>query len=412
MGLGRALIYARDHDVSEYREVILDACIHCYSYDTQIEGTRADSMYELVGLLPDRASYYHSILNSLAVAGDDRDAVQRFRFAALLSMDGDEHAKKLMRECYNPGPSYGESIGINFLETEGINGLLFVAEKMRAVLVSKPGESDTGWIISRSVDAFGEQTTWDALRDAGRESPYIEAYREASEGARQHKDPIRRAIPATSYADMLYTIPASKTFLLLKWGQQASDQELELAARGLIAARDRKEQLRHLRIFSRRRYPLDPVTLIDLADVEEERVGFWAVRALAHVTDSAVRDVAFRLVNSDLKWRGEAIALLNKNFAPGDHDIVLRWFEAEADREPRHAFGKDLEKFWEQHPDETTEVRMLRSLYERDPCSHCRYNAVRRIIELDALTEQMRTECAYDANDDIRELVCKPSSGS
>jgi hypothetical protein len=118
-----------------------------------------------------------------------------------------------------------------------------------------------------------------------------------------------------------------------------------------------------------------------------------------------VRELAFRLVNSDVESRGEAIALLNKNFAPGDHKTILDWFEAEQDCEIRHSFGMDLRKFWKQHPDDNTEVRMQRSMYEKVPCSHCREIAVKRLIELDALTESMRAECAFDANSDIRDLV-------
>ena len=409
LGLGRAILYARDHDVREYRDVILDACLHCYSYDIQVEGTRADYMYELVGLLPDKAFYHDAVLNSLAATGDDRDAVQRFHFAACMATDGDEQAKRVMHDNYNPGPWHGESIGVNFLDTDGIQGLLFVAEKMGVLLLAKPDEVDIGWVASRSKDVFGEQETWDALRDAGRENPQIEAFRQASEASQKpHRtDSVRAGIPSMSYAELLNRIPANMPYLLWKWGEQASDPELELAARGLIAARDPEQQLRHVRIFSRRRFPLPPDALVALTDVEEERVGFWTVRALAHVTDPAVRELAFRLVKSDMSWRGESIALLNKNFEPGDHETVLGWFEAEEDSEARHSLGMDLRNFWKQHPDEKTEVHMLQSLYEKDPCSDCRERAVRRFIELGALTEEMRAECAYDANSDIRDLVSK-----
>ena len=71
-----------------------------------------------------------------------------------------------------------------------------------------------------------------------------------------------------------------------------------------------------------------------------------------------------------------------------------------------------LREFWKQHPDEDTEVRMQQLMYEKAPCSHCREVVVKRLIELRGLTEQMRAECAYDANDDIRDLVRKPSSNS
>jgi hypothetical protein len=158
----------------------------------------------------------------------------------------------------------------------------------------------------------------------------------------QCEGPIREEVPAMSYSELLDRVPFNKPYLLRKWGQQASAQELELAARGLIAAYDPNEQLRHLRIFSRRLFPLAPDTLITLAEVPDRLIGFNAMRILAHVSDPAVRALAFRIVKSDVGWRGEAIALLNKNFEPGDHETVLRWFEAAEDCEVRHSFGIGL----------------------------------------------------------------------
>ncbi len=414
LGLGRALLYARDNDVRAYRDVILDACLHCYSYDVQCEGTRADWMYELVGLLPDKVFYHDAVLNSLAISGDDDDAVQRFRFATRMVKDGDENAGRVMHESYHPGPRNGEKIGINFLHTDEIAGLSFVAEKMGALVLAEGNVVDVGWPVSVSKEAVGEQATWDALREAGRENRQIEAYRQACEVADKprRKNSTQEDLSSMPYAELLEKMPANMPGRLWKWGEQASDDELVLAARGLIAAQDPKEQLRHTRIFTRRPFPLPPGPLITLAGIEAERVGFWAVRALAHNTDPAVRDLAFRLIKSDLSWRGEAIALLNKNFERGDHEIVLGWFNAEEDVEVRHSLEMDLRQFWEQHPDEKTEVRMLQSLYEKGPCFVCRERAVERLIELNALTKQMLTECACDANDDIRDLVREPSATS
>jgi len=56
-------------------------------------------------------------------------------------------------------------------------------------------------------------------------------------------------------------------------------------------------------------------------------------------------------------------------------------------------------------PDEETELPMLLAMYERGPCSSCREKTVRRLIERGALTEELRLECSFDANDDIRDLV-------
>jgi asparagine synthetase A len=110
-------------------------------------------------------------------------------------------------------------------------------------------------------------------------------------------------------------------------------------------------------------------------------VGLAALRALSQITHPAVRQLTFRLVDTQAKWRRQAVELLARNFSPGDHVIALRWFETEKDLETLHSLGMDLKDLWERHPDEETEVPMLLALYERGPCSFCRERPVRRLIE-------------------------------
>jgi hypothetical protein len=408
LGLGRAILYAQSHDIRAFRDVILDACLHCYAYDIQVEGTRASYMYDLVGCLPDKDFYYERVLESLERSSDDWDTAQRFHFAACLAFDGSEEAKRAIYANYDPGPRMGELIGIDFLKLDGIKGLLFVAEKMGALLMEKSEEVDEGYLLSQSLEICGEQATWDALREAGATNRSIEKYRLlAEEGSRRPTGSAtqRPDIGSLSYQQLFKEWPGNKPYLLWKWGEQASDQELELAANGLIAAQDSKHQLAHLRIFARRRFPLDVHTLLALVDVEEDRVGFAAMKTLTHVVHPAVRTLAFRLMDARAMCRGDAIDLIAQNYEPGDHRIVLRWFQEEDDRETRHSLGLDLIDFWKRHPDEETEVLMLQSLYEKGPCSFCRGSAVRRLIERGALPDELRAECAWDANNDIRDLV-------
>jgi hypothetical protein len=408
LGLGRAILYAQSHDISGFRDVILDACLHCYAYDIQCEGTRASYMYDLVGCLPNKDFYYDRALESLKETGDDWDAAQRFHFAACLAFDGNEDAKRAMYAHYNPGPRYGELIGVDFLELDGIEGFLFVAEKIGALLQEKADEVDQGYLLSRSLDICGEQSTWDALRKAGATNPSIDRYKQAAEETSRRPtggQTQRSDIASLTYEQLFSEWPGNKPYLLWKWGEQAGDQELQLAARGLIAAKDSKHQLAHLRIFARRRFPLDVRALLALVDVEEDRVAFAAMKALTHLVHPAVRTLAFRLIEARAMCRGEAIDLLVQNYEPGDHRIVLRWFQEEKDPETLHSLGMGLIHFWKQHPDEETELVMMRSLYERGPCSVCREKAVKRLLERSALSDELRAECAWDANSDIRDLV-------
>jgi hypothetical protein len=391
----------------EFRDAILDACLHCYSYDIQCEGTRASYMYDLVGCLPDRDFYYNEVLKSLKGSGDDWDAAQRFHFAACLAFDGNEEAKRAMYDAYDPGPSMGDNIAIDFLNLDGIKGLLFVADKIGALLMVKPEGIDADYVLMKSLEICGEQATWNALREAGATTPSIEKYRlAAAEASRRTGGPSQQPeIASLRYEQLLNVVPVNKPYLFWKWGEQASDEELELAANGLIAAKDSKQRLVHLRIFARRRFPLDVHAILTLADVEEDRMGFFALKALAHVAHPAVREFAFRLVDTHARWRGGVIDLLAQNFEQGDHGIVLRWFQEEEDRETLHSLGLDLIDFWERHPDAETAIPMLRALYEKGPCSFCREKAVSRLLERCALPDELRAECAWDANSGIRDLV-------
>ena len=409
LGLGRAVLYARDHAVDEFRDVILDACLHCHSHDVQCEGTRAAYMLNLLDFLPDKSFYCDAVLNSLPGSGDTRDATQRFHFAACLASEGNERAKQALYESYDPGPSMGELIGIDFLRMDGIKGLLFVAEKMGALLMTKPKRVDIGYLLMVSIDECGEQDTRDALRKAGEQNPQIETYRLAAEASERKGQSQSGKAPiwSQSFEQIKSRLSEINISQLRLWGERACDEDIELAAHSLTVAQDAKAQAAHLHIFGRKKFPLNPSFLLSKVEIEEERIGFAAVSALTHVTHPAVRKLAFRLVETRSELRLEAIDLLARNYQPSDRKTMLRWFEEEQEPQILHSYAMDMEDFWKAHPDEESEAPMLLALYQKGPCSFCREGVVRRLIELQAFTEELKAECAYDANDDIRDLMDK-----
>lgn len=405
-------MYAQSHDVRGFRDVILDACLHCYAYDPQIEGTHADYMLELVNATPDKDFYYDNVLKALATGEDDWDTVHRFRFAACLGMDGHERAKRAMYESFSPGHRMGEQIGTYFVHMDGVDGLLFAAEKLGKLLVNTTEEVDIGWMISVAGDQLGDEPAREALQKASEGNPRIDAYRLEAEARRKGLDErLRKSAEMTSgtYDQIKANLLKVTSAWITSWGERASDADIERAVDGLVTAQNPREQHAHLRIFSRRRFPGDIRLLLSLVKVEEERVDLAALTALSQISDPTVRELAFQLVNTRAKRRGRVIELLLRNFHPGDHSVALQWFEAEDDAEARHSMGSDLIELCEMHPDKSFEAGMMRALYEQGPCSFCRGNAVRKLIELNALGNDLRTECAYDSDEDIREMVKQPS---
>ena len=305
LGHGRAILYARDNDVQPFRDVILDACLHCRGVDPSSEGTRADYMLELVSLLPDRQFYCDEVLKALPRSGDDYDANQRFRFAECLAFDGDERARQLMYDNFNPGPKQGELIALNFVNLDGLKGFLFVASKIGEMFMSQPDATMWAggeWPYSEAIEICGEEQTKTALRESSTTNPAIDTYRLQIEkyavdgiNNRGRMEEIR----ALSYEQLRPHLPGSRASLHI-WGKHASKDELEHAARGLLAAQTPEEQFQHLQIFRWRLFPLDPSRLIELSLSEDEKMGCAAADAITQITYPAIRETALRLLRDRL----------------------------------------------------------------------------------------------------------------
>jgi hypothetical protein len=323
-----------------------------------------------------------------------------------MAFDGDERAKRLAYESYDPGPKTGEDIAIDFVRMDGLNGLIFAAAKIGALLMSKPDEVDQGWLWSRAVEICGEEKARKALAEAASSDPRVEAYRLAARAsANSENGSGLKEIAGLSYRELRPRMSGLRSFYLGIWGERAGTDNLDQAARELETLRNSSDQIQHLRMFSRRQFPRGPALLLSLSSSDNQNVAYAAVVALSNIQHPSIRTEAFRLVNNRLVGREWAITMLDRNWEPNDHGIVLNWFEGEADRDTRHGMQRALKAFWENHPEPAIEARMLYSLYEKGTCSFCREYVVRRLIELELLSDSLRAECLHDANDEVRELV-------
>jgi hypothetical protein len=191
----------------------------------------------------------------------------------------------------------------------------------------------------------------------------------------------------------------------VKWGQNASDSDAERAARDLIQETDPKKLRLYLLLFRKRLFPLDCGHLLRLVELPDGPVPRHALGVLANLEQEGIRKLAFKLVEARSSLRGYAIDLLIRNFRDGDHAIIEGWCEAEQDLSTVNAYDRSLRDFFAAHPNLQSEVRLLKKFYETEPCAHCRYFVVERLLELNGLPEILKRECQHDSYADTRELV-------
>ncbi len=164
LGLGRAVVYLLDHDAGPFHKIILDACLHNKAYDSQVEGSRAVYLKDLMRASGDQAFFEKALIDSLGKEADDWDLTQRFQLAGLLAKEGNQKARLAMKEAFRGKAIFSSEIASEFVELEGIPGLLFVASRIGETLKGNPGQWEDDYLLSVAHESCGGEAVEAALK--------------------------------------------------------------------------------------------------------------------------------------------------------------------------------------------------------------------------------------------------------
>ncbi len=406
-GFGRAVLHLRKHDGHAYRVMILDACLHNRAYDPQVEGSRARYMIDVMRESGEMAFFTDALLRSLSDTEHDWDTPQRFELARRLCQSGNAEARDAMYAAFRNSEISATDVAVEFMELDGIQGLLFVVSQIGSQMARNPEQWEDDFLLKEARRLCGQETVDATLQDAAKTDASIRAY---LDGVNKNIA-LRTATHKPNPKDMTYgqihsLIETGQAGgLLVEWVQTASDSELQAAAHDLTQELDPQKLKSYLTLFRKKRFPLGISVLLNLVELADGPVPRHALMVLANLQDENIRSLAFKLIEKSSSKRDYSIDLLVNNFQNGDHRIVETWCDAETDPGVINAFGRSLRDFFAAHPDTDTEERLLMSLYEKEPCAHCRCYIVERLKHLNTLTEDMRSECAYDSYEETRSLV-------
>jgi len=438
-GLGRAILYLRDHDDMPYRDVILYACTHGSQFDRQSEGARSKYLLEVIECTDAQQWYHDQILAALerTLTDPDLDADQLFAFAWQYAEEGDATAARealyaaFAANVATRSNDARESEGIVYLvELDGIKGFLFATDLLGHWLLDDPEVWLSDWALSRLEEQQGKEGVAAALRQAATANPHIATYVNHLYGGREIKSASRADSPAWTYEQALSRVAdyAKREHIplahsdLQRWGRRASDADVLRVADDVLRETDSLRLYPLISIFARRAFPLAPDRLIALARTAsnavygvwdatlEERIAWWACRALQNVAHPAVRDLAIYFISTQhLVARGTG--LLRSNYRDGDHLLIEDCLRHAENDEVFHSIGLDALNIYRKNP-RPESTRVLTTIYELGPCSYCREWALDVLCDLGPLPQWMVEECHFDANEDIRERVAEYLIGS
>ena len=255
----------------------------------------------------------------------------------------------------------------------------------------------------------------ETLEQARADSPEIATFIDALEANRAERaEAVRHHLDLTGLSynrvrEVIASQPSRQLGLVVlqRWGRAASDEDLARAAADLLAESDEDRLISYLRIFGKRRFPLDPAPLLPLVRHAHTRLVAATFTMLSHLTDARVRGLALDLLQDEqvTGWaRSRAVDLLVANYLAGDAERLAGWLSRSRDRDEFHAIGVGVRTVLEAHPSSGGAAALL-ALYEYGPCSLCRTHAVELLYGLSAVPTWMFEECRFDAVFDLRAKV-------
>lgn len=410
-GLGRAVLWLKEHDAKPYYDAILHCCLRETAYDVECEGTHAVYVFGIVELTGDVPHFRGLILQALSDSRKDRDTRHLFEMARLLAQRGDAEARRAMYEKFDRNDAEGSFAGADeIIVLDRFDGLLRVADRIGAHILSDAAYRDWGGAVRVAEDELGDEETARTLRAATQTNERIRAYldniaqtqqewqRKQSPSANLRRCPYDRLRAEIDECDGKVA-PG----LLFTWGRHASKEDVIAAASDLLAETRPQRLLAYLRVFMYRRFPLDPAKLLVLAQSDDAKVVHAAFWALRHVRDEAVRGLALERIGRR-ESLDKAVLLLANNYRHGDAACIEAALRHDLTQEEIHGVALHLCDVFEASGTQEC-VRLLEWSYEHTPCSMCRGSAFRRLLSNDLAPEWMVRECLYDCYDETRKLA-------
>jgi len=419
-GLGRALIHVSHYGLNDIDDLVLDACIHNYCYDIQVEPSRAEWLFQMFGKSEHYSKFSELILDRLKTESDSYNLKQLCSIAKEMAMNGDEDARKGLRECVfkiaktaSSDSSIGEGAWINL---EGTEGFLELVRIYGQRLLLNPED-----IVPEHIVHSGEskRELKDVLFQFAEKEAKIKAYKEFLEEKDVFKPFDRNTIEKPQHEkarhkhNLASILESARNKVgnyparYIKFGRHATSDELENVFNQLFIETDRDILLRLLWIFRHTSLPRLDKMFFDWAQGTDNELRESSIVALAQLSDQQIHQLAISKVKAGelLGADNHVLDLFLNNFKVSDIQIIIQALAPiKPDVKDAHSLGFSLLDLGEKH----TMIELadaLKWVYENTPCSNCRFRAVRQLIEWQQLDEAILYECKFDANEDIRDFV-------
>gem|GEM_PF-633181 len=463
-GLGRAVRYVRETSADAVREILLDACLHCKTYDAQCEGSRADWLFKLIELTkePDyyRAKILEAIPENRKTNPDDfwlpsYDFWQLYKLVKEFAARGDTECRTVLYREFDMLVNDNNISGADALvEIDGIPGLLHVLE-IAGKRIQNGGDIwwEVSYHIEESEEKFGKDTVWNAVSAEASRNDFVRIFCEKREQVatsdhfgisivdermtnvlskvtpleedESEKRPVEEwitGIMADNFDDD--TIRNATEDDIVSWlsprhslftprRRTVSDEESEIIWSALMREENPYRLFCLLNAFTplprRPRLPRFDPKILNLVDSPHSFLSWKAAQVLRCFSEEAIRQKALDLLRTGpaKKHWYHGFELILSSFRAEDEEVIAASLQRHTlPDDVLHGVGYDIIQLVMKYPEVMFREPLL-WLYDRTPCSLCRHNIVQELDKRQLVPKEIWEECIDDCSDELRTLAKK-----
>jgi hypothetical protein len=405
-GTGEAYLIMQAYPKLDFSRSIIQACVKNFAVDGQCEDSRVQYIFGLIDLSVKQDKIREAILKALATENDDTWTLnQLFELAQIYAQRGYAEARDAIYARFlNSIISGFDWVGANeILELDGLDGMLYVAEKFGEALLKDTDDWVDDWRVKKFQEDNPDIDVWKELEIAGETNLFIKKYFDEISQARENSKSYKKETIA--YDNVVDEVLANKASYL-RIGRTLNETEVLTLAHALVNEKDKKRQGKLLKVFAKYKFPLDEGFLIGVASKTTASAlnnKARALKAMAFLKSDRVRAFLLQGLNST-KYTYEFAWGLIANYQDGDETLLTKLIESEKNKSAIEYLGNICLNIYAANKTRTCKAPM-EALYNNGYCGLCRKDVVKILIENNVLPDYIKNEIEFDCNEDTRALA-------
>jgi len=406
-GTGEAYLIAKENPKIDFSTYVIKGALRNYSYDGQSESSRAKYIFDLYSLSDKKDKIRKAILNGIATEQEDTWSLTHlFDIAKLFAQQGDQEMRQAIYDRFCKNPIEGSDwVGYSeILELDGLQGLIFIAEKFGKFIEQNPDDWQDDWILKSFQEENPDLKVNETLENLAKENKYINIYLENIKRTKASQEKHKQT--PIKYKDIVDEVLNSKPFISFRRKRNLTEEEINQVAKQLIDETDKINIERLLGIFDFYKFPYDSQIILDFAKqkpTNKNRIVEYAINSLKHLKSKEIRTFAIAKIQKS-KNPIEYLEILVANYKSGDHKL-LSHIATQTNNEHKiewlAGIYSDIYR-----ANKTKDCKEpLEILYNKMNCGIHRNGIVEILIENEVLSDKISAEIKFDSDMETRKLM-------